>query len=99
MKDHNSNQGEGDRLSARHYSRRVRNFVAGGKVDKAAHDAAAFIEREPEAAKQAEEAGKRGPKAQSTVDEIVAKGRTVIDRVRPMVERVASRIKSRFASK
>jgi hypothetical protein len=101
MKNQDPNQGEGDRVSARHYNRRVREFVAAGKVSGAARDAEKFVEREPDEAARAERAGKRGPAsgARATVDELVAKGRTVIDRVRPMVERVASRIRTRLSSK
>ncbi|MEO8703318.1 MAG: hypothetical protein ABI867_24945 [Kofleriaceae bacterium] len=96
MKKH-SNQGEGDRVSARHYNRRVHEFVATGKVDEAAREAEQFVEKEPEEAARAERAGKRGPRSRVSIDEIVAKGRTVIDRVRPMVERVATKIRSRLS--
>ena len=99
MKSDNSNQGEGDKLSARHYNRKVREFVATGKVDDAAQDARLFVERNPEAAEEAEERAKRGPRRRGprvSVDELVAKGRTVVDRVRPMVDRVASKIRSRL---
>ena len=95
MKTHNPNQGEGDRVSARRYNRDVREFVAEGKVDQAAEDARRFLEREPEAAANAEAKAKRGPKKHGTrvsVDELVAKGRTVI-------ERVMHRLRARFARK
>jgi hypothetical protein len=91
------NQGEGDKVSARHYNDKVHNFVADGKVDDAARDAARFVEAEPAEAKRAEERAKRGPHSTKvSVDELVAKGRTVIDKVRPIVERVVDRVKSRF---
>ena len=98
MKDHDPNQGEGDRASARHYNRRVREFVAQGRVDDAARDARDYLETEgPEAAERAERKAKRGPQGtRVSVDELVAKGRTVIDRVRPYVERAAARLRKRF---
>ena len=93
------NQGEGDRISARRYNKDVRGFVAEGKVDPAARDAAQFVEAEPEEAKAAEQRAKRGPHGGTkvSVDELVARGRTVIDRVRPIVERVVERVKARFS--
>lgn len=91
------NQGEGDRISARRYNEDVRGFVAEGKVEPAARDAAQFVEAEPAEAKAAEQRAKRGPTSTKvSVDELVAKGRTVIDRVRPIVERVVERVKARF---
>ena len=102
MKKDNHNQGEGDHLSARRYNRDVREFIAEGKVDEAAREAREYLEREPEAAERAEAKAKRGPKTHSTkvsVDELVAQGRTVIDRVRPYVERAASRVRARLGRK
>jgi hypothetical protein len=94
------NQGEGDRKSARRYNDDVRGFVAEGKVESAARDAAQFVEAEPEEAKAAEQRAKRGPRGVATkvsVDELLAKGRTVIDRMRPIVERVVERVKAKFS--
>ena len=100
MKNHNptgNNQGEGDKLSARHYNRQVREFIAEGKVDPAAEEARRFLEREPEEAMRAEERAKRGPRSGTrvSIDELVAKGRTVFDRVRG----AAGRIRSKFSRK
>ena len=92
------NQGEGDRISARRYNEDASGFVAEGKVEPAAREAAQFVEAEPEEAKAAEQRAKRGPHGTKvSVDELVAKGRTVIDRVRPMVERVVERVKAKFS--
>ena len=92
------NQGEGDRVSARRYNKDVRDFVAEGKVDPAAREAAQFVEAEPAEAKRAEQRAKRGPHGTNlSVDDLVAKGKTVIDRVRPIVERVVERVKARFS--
>lgn len=86
------NQGEGDRRSARRYQRHVREFVAGGKVEPAARDAEAYVERAPEDAGRAEREARRGPHpTRIPIDELVAKGHTVIDRVQALVRRVASR--------
>lgn len=93
------NQGEGDKVSARDYNRKVRDFVEEGRVDEAARSAARFVEAEPEEAERAERAAKRGPHTKVSIDELVAKGRTVIDRVRPVVERVVERVKAKLSSK
>lgn len=93
-------QGEGDKLSARHYNRHLREFIAEGKVDEAAHDAAAYVERDPDDAMQAEERAKRGPRSKRvSVDELVAKGRSVVDRVRPLIERATHKLRTRFGRK
>lgn len=92
---HDPNQGEGDKISARHYNRQVRDFVAAGKVDPAARKAEDFVEQHPEEAAHAERAAKRGPT--STVDELVAKGRTVLGRVRPMVDRAVEKVRAKLA--
>lgn len=102
MKPHDSdrNQGEGDRISARHYNRKAREYVATGDVEEAAHEAADFVEQEPAEAARAEAKAKRGPgHARVSIDELVAKGRTVVDRVKPIVERAAARLRSRFGRK
>jgi hypothetical protein len=104
MKNHNptgENQGEGDRVSARHYNREVREFVEEGKVEEAAREARDYVEREPDEAARAERRAKRGPRGGTrvSVDELVAKGRTVVDRVRPLVQRATSRIRARIGRK
>jgi len=95
-----ANQGEGDRISARRYNRDVRAFVAEGKVDEAAHEAEAYVEHEPDDAARAERKAKRGPQGtRVTADELIAKGRSVIDRVRPMVARAIGKLRSRIHRK
>jgi hypothetical protein len=87
------NQGEGDRVSARRYNRDVREFIAEGRVDEAASDAREYLEREPDEAAAAEKKAKRGPHGtRVSVDELVAKGRTIVDRVKPYVARVRARL-------
>jgi len=99
-KDSDRNQGEGDRISARHYNRKVRSYVDTGQVDEAARKAKDFVEREPREAQRAEARARRGPgHTRVSVDELVAKGRTVIDRVKPIVERATARLRSRFGRK
>ena len=94
------NQGEGDRISARRYDANVRRFVEEGKVENAADDARDYVESDPAEAKAAEEAAKRGPSGRRvSVDEIVAKGHTLIERVRPMVDRAVGKLRNRFAKK
>jgi len=97
---HDPNQGEGDKLSARHYNRQVRDFVAAGKVDPAARQAESFVEAHPEEAQRAETAAKRGPHGSKvSIDELVAKGRTVIGRMRPMVERAVDKLRAKLGHK
>lgn len=92
-----ANQGEGDRISARRYDRHVREFVAGGKVEQAAKDAEAYVERMPGDAERAERRATRGPHpTKVTLEELVAKGRTVIERVRSIAHRITHRFVHRF---
>ena len=96
-----ANQGEGDRISARHYNRRAREFVAEGKVDDAAREAEHYVEQEPDDAARAERKAKRGPQhgTRVTADELIAKGLTMIDRVRPVVARAIGKLRSRLSRK
>lgn len=94
------NQGEGDRVSARHYNRDAREFVADGKVEEAAREAKNFVEREPEEAERDERKAKRGPGAtRVSVDDLVAKARSVVDRVKPALQRASTSIRSRLSRK
>ena len=95
------NQGEGDKASARHYNRDLREFIAEGKVDDAAEEARLYVEREPADADRAEAKAKRGHRRTKgvTVDELIAKGKTVVDRVRPYIERAQQKIRERFGRK
>lgn len=87
------NQGEGDRGSARRYQRHVREFVAGGEVEPAARNAEQYVERAPGDAARAEAAARRGPRpTRISLDELVAKGHTVIDRMEALVRRIAGRL-------
>jgi len=95
-----ANQGEGDRISARHYNEKLREFVASGKVDPAAREAEEYVEHSPGDAARAERRARRGPRAtEISLDEIVAKGRTVVERVRPVVDRALGRLRARFSRK
>jgi hypothetical protein len=81
--DKDPNQGEGDRISARRYDRNVREFIDEGRVPDAANDARQFVDRDPDEALKAEQAAKRGPSGHHrTVDELLAKGQSVVDRLR-----------------
>lgn len=94
------NQGEGDKASARHYNRDLREFISEGKVDEAAEDARLYVERDPDDAERAEAKAKRGPRGKGvSVDELIAKGKTVVDRVRPYIERASQKLRSRFGRK
>jgi hypothetical protein len=90
--DNPTNQGEGDKASARVYNKHVREFIADGKVDRAADDARQFLERDPESAARAEASAKRGPRSTKvSVDELVAKGRNLIDRIRLGIHNLRAR--------
>lgn len=97
------NQGEGDRASARRYDNRAREFVAEGKVDPAAREAEAYVERDPEGAAKAEADAKRGPSSAgshgASVDQIVQKGKSLLERARPMVERAVGSLRARLHRK
>jgi hypothetical protein len=95
------NQGKGDRAAARRYDRNVREFVGEGKVDPAANEARLVVEEEPSKAAAAEVAAKRGPAGSRgvSVDELVTKGHSLIERVRPMVDRAVGAVKARFGRK
>jgi len=105
MKPHHpdQNQGEGDRRSARLYNRDVRRFVADHKVEDAAREAKEYVEREPKAAARDEAAAGCGPHGvrsrrdphgtRASVDELIAKSRTVVDRLRPLVKRATARVR------
>ena len=97
MKTNNQNQGEGDKASARRYNEHAQEFVARGRVSKAAADARDYVEEEPEQAQAAERAAKRGPSGtKGSLEDLMAKGRTVVDRVRPIVERAADKVRAAF---
>lgn len=98
--DKDPNQGEGDKASARRYNEHAQEFVHEGKVPRAAQDARDYVERDPGDAAKAEARAKKGPfGTRVSVDELVAKGRTVIDRARPVVERVVGNLRERFGRK
>lgn len=96
------NQGEGDRGAARRYDQNLREFIDEGKVADAAEDARDYVESDPAEAAAAEQAAKRGPRGKLTsvsVDELVAKGHSLIERVRPMVDRAVGNLRNRFGRK
>ena len=95
------NQGEGDKVSARRYDKNASEFVAEGKVPDAANESRLFVERDPDDAAKAEAAGKRGPMASrfASVDQIVSKGQSMIERVRPMVRRAVGNLRAKFGRK
>ncbi len=95
--DKDPNQGEGDRKSARRYDKHVREFVAEGKVPEAASEAKTYVDRDPDGARAAERQARRGPdKARASVDELVAKGHSVLERVRPFFERAVAGVRARL---
>jgi hypothetical protein len=95
-----ANQGEGDRISARRYNDQVRDFVAQGRVDPTARDAEHHVSGDPADAARAERKARRGPRStRVSIDELIAMGRTMVDRARPYVDRAVARLRSRFARK
>jgi hypothetical protein len=98
--DKDPNQGEGDRVSARRYDKHVQEFVDEGHVAEAAKEARDYVEHDPDGASKAERTAKRGPKGRlRSVDDIVSKGHSVIERVRPMVDRALGSLRARFGRK
>src|SRR5262249_3106826 len=99
--DNDGNQGEGDRKAARRYDHHARESVAEGKVPDAASEANAYVEREAAEASRAERWARRGAygSRSASVDELVAKGHTILDRVRPFVDRTVGRLRARLARK
>ncbi len=96
--DKDPNQGEGDKLSARRYDNHVREFIADGKVEPAAEQARSYVERHPDDAEKSEAKARRGPGHRfAALDELLAKGQSVIDRVRPLVRRATARVRARLS--
>ncbi len=76
------NQGEGDRASALKYDTDVEQFVAEDRVVQSARAARAYVDAHPKRAARAERRAKRGPSSHiSSVEDLVAKGVSVLDRV------------------
>ncbi len=98
-KPRDPNQGEGDKVAARHYNEQLREFVAGDKVQPAAREAKAYVDEHPIEAKRAERAAKRGPGTRISLDELLAKGKSIVDSARPVVERAVGRLRARIAGK
>lgn len=80
----NENQGAGDRASARRYERDVKQYVAEGKdkVEDAASSAKKFVEEHAHEARDAERKASRGPHAWPTFDELVSRGKQMLERMR-----------------
>ena len=77
---------QGDRASARRYDRYIREYIADGRVRDAARD------RDPDDARKSERAASRGPGKRSvSVDELVAKGHSIVDRVKRTMDSLRSR--------
>lgn len=67
------------------------------EVDEAARDAARYVGRDPADTERAER--KRPNHPLVSVDQLIAKGRTVADRMRPIVERIVDGVRSRIGRK
>ena len=85
------NQGEGDRASAHRYEDHLRTFVASGRVEPAARDAARAVDG-PEAAelRAAEERGKAPAKPS-----LYARAKGVVDGVRGIIHDLRERRRQR----
>lgn len=98
------NQGEGDRVSARHYNQKLREFVGKGKVEPAARSAETYVEQMPEDAARAERDAKRGPRARGSspglsLDGLVSKARGLAEHARPLVDRALGKLRARLHRK
>jgi hypothetical protein len=86
------NQGEGDRKSARRYDRHLQEFISEGKVDDAAQIARNFVDLHPLEAERAEIKAKGKPGAFASAEQLVARGRTFIERVRHAATKLRARV-------
>ena len=94
------NQGEGDRVSARHYNDQARQFVEEGKVGPAARDAEAYVEKSPADAARAERKAKRGPRStRVAIDDLLAMTEAAIERFRPIALRAIGKLRARLGHK
>ena len=85
--DKDPNQGEGDWASARRYDRHVRDYVAqGGSRGRW------YFEHHADEAAGAERQARHGGSRLATVDELVAKGQSVLARVRGAASNLRARL-------
>lgn len=99
-KGRHANQGEGDRVSARRYNKAARKFASSGKVAPAARAAERHVESAPAEAARAEREAKRGPKSRSApANGLIAKGRSVVERLRPLVGRTVGKLRDKLRRK
>lgn len=94
-----ANQGEGDRVSARKYNQQVREFAQGGKVEPAALSAEAYVEHDPEDAARAERIARRGPLHARGAAGHASLTRSVVARLRPIVDRAVGKLRARLVRK
>ncbi|HVK75428.1 MAG TPA: hypothetical protein VM734_18995 [Kofleriaceae bacterium] len=81
-RDRDGNQGEGDRASARSYEAKLKEFIAKGKVDRAAHDAARAVDStEGRRLREAEKKGKARAKT-GLVGAVMGVGRAFVQGAR-----------------
>ncbi len=94
--NHEPNQGEGDKASARKYNRNVKRFVRENRVEPAAQEAKTFVETAPDQATRDELAGLRPRKSEAevTVDKLLAHGRGMFDRVAVRMRSAVDRVRS-----
>ena len=91
------NQGEGDRSSVRRYARHLREFVAGDKVEPSARGPEAYVERLPPDSTREERGARRGPHhTRVSVEELMARGHTVLGRLQRALHRVFGRFTRRL---
>lgn len=85
------NQGEGNRVAAEQYDEDARTFIAEGKVPQAAREARAALDADPAGAAKAERDAKHGPESHLSLEDLVAKGRSavekVVDKVRTVIKK------------
>ena len=76
----------------------LREFVVGGSMNPA-HRGQAYVGGSREAAQRAPRKTGRGFRTQISLDEMVARNRSLVERVRPVVNRVMGRLRARFGHK
>jgi hypothetical protein len=91
---------DGNRISDVHDHRRVHEPDAGHKVGSSPRDAEPHVALPPRVIANAERRARRGRRStRVSIDELIAKGQSVIDRVRPAVERTVGKLRARFTRK
>ena len=87
------------RLAAQHGYRGLCESIAGREAVLAGREARPYVDQEREGVVRAARTAARGWPTEVSVDEMVAGNLSVIDRMRPIVDRAVGRLRARFCRK